>query len=165
MQQQWMLKMLKMQHLYARSKVQQHRKRTLLALKYSHSLAFSPNHCIQVHVVHKEEHFYCTSKLVVEKWDSSKIGGKRGGSMGKQGAAKGYMTARAGTFNTWAAAQDAASSILDEVASMPAAALKRLLSIANGEEPIKLIDTLTAALSKSVAADKGGRKGEKMCSL
>jgi hypothetical protein len=34
--------------------------------------------------------------IVVEKWDSSKIGGKRGGSKGKQGGAKGYTTARAG---------------------------------------------------------------------
>jgi hypothetical protein len=32
----------------------------------------------------------------VEKWDSSKIGGRRGGSKGKPGGAKGYTTARAG---------------------------------------------------------------------
>jgi hypothetical protein len=48
---------------------------------------------------------------VVGKWDSSKIGGKRGGSKGKHGAAKGYRMAKAGTSNTQAAAQDAASSI------------------------------------------------------
>jgi hypothetical protein len=52
--------------------------------------------------------------IVVEKWDSSKIGGKRGNSMGKQGAGKGYTTAKAGTSNTRAVAQDvAASSIRD----------------------------------------------------
>jgi hypothetical protein len=61
-------------------------------------------------------------KIVVEKWDSSKIGGKRGGSKGKPGGAKGYTTARAGTSNTRAAAQDAASSIHDQVAGMPDAA-------------------------------------------
>jgi hypothetical protein len=34
--------------------------------------------------------------IVVEKWDSSKTGGKRGGSnlKGKHGGAKGYMTAQ-----------------------------------------------------------------------
>jgi hypothetical protein len=32
--------------------------------------------------------------IVVEKWDSSKVGGKRGGSKGKQGGAKGYTTAQ-----------------------------------------------------------------------
>jgi hypothetical protein len=48
--------------------------------------------------------------IVVEKWDSSKIGGKRGGSKGKPGGAKVYTTARAGTSNTRAAAQDATSS-------------------------------------------------------
>jgi hypothetical protein len=84
--------------------------------------------------------------IVVEKWDSSKIGGKRGGSKGKPGGAKGYTTARAGTSNTRAAAQDAASSIQDQVAGMPAAAQAALLQI------------LTAALSKSVAEDKGGKR-------
>jgi hypothetical protein len=44
--------------------------------------------------------------IVVEKWDLSKIGGKRGGSKGKQGGAKGYTTARAGTSNTRAAVTD-----------------------------------------------------------
>jgi hypothetical protein len=89
--------------------------------------------------------------IVVEKWDSSKIGGKRGGSKGKQGAAKGYTTARAGTSNTRAAAQDAASSIQDQaIAGMPAAAQAALLQ------------TLTAALSKSVAPDKDGKRW-KMC--
>jgi hypothetical protein len=38
--------------------------------------------------------------IVVEKWDSSKIGGKRGSSKGKQGGAKGYTTARASMMNT-----------------------------------------------------------------
>jgi hypothetical protein len=92
--------------------------------------------------------------IVVEKWDSSKIGGKRGGSKGKPGGANlksgpsrpGYTTARAGTSNTRAAAQDAASSIQDQVAGMPAAAQAALLQ------------TLTAALSKSVAEDKGGKR-------
>jgi hypothetical protein len=79
---------------------------------------------------------------VVEKWDSSKIGGNQG----KQGAAKGYTTARAGTSNTRAAAHDAASSIMDQVAGMPAAAQAALLQ------------TLTAVLSKSVAADRGGKR-------
>jgi hypothetical protein len=41
--------------------------------------------------------------IVLEKWDSSKIGGKRGGSKGKHGGAKGYTTVRAGTSNTRAA--------------------------------------------------------------
>jgi hypothetical protein len=45
-----------------------------------------------------------------------------------------------------AAAQDAASSIQDQVAGMPAAAQAALLQ------------TLTAALSKSVAEDKGGKR-------
>jgi hypothetical protein len=84
--------------------------------------------------------------IVVEKWDSSKIGGKRGGSKGKPGGAKGYTTARAGASNTRAAAQEAASSIQDQVAGMPAAAQAALLQ------------TLTAALSKSVAEDKGGKR-------
>jgi hypothetical protein len=79
--------------------------------------------------------------IVVEKWETSKIGGKRGGSKGKQGGAKGYTTARAGTSNTRAAAQDAASSIQDQVADQAA-----------------LLQTLTAALSKSVAGDKGGKR-------
>jgi hypothetical protein len=89
--------------------------------------------------------------LVVEKWDSSKIGVKRGGSKGKQGGAKGYTTARAGTSNIRAATQDAASSIQDQVAGMPAAAQAALLQ------------TLTAVVSNSVAADKGGKRW-KMCS-
>jgi hypothetical protein len=84
--------------------------------------------------------------IVVEKWDSSKIGGKRGGSEGKPGGAKNYTTARAGTSKTRAAAQDAASSIQDQVAGMPAAAQAALLQ------------RLTAALSKSVAEDKGGKR-------
>jgi hypothetical protein len=72
---------------------------------------------------------------VVEKWDSSKIGGKRGDSKGKQGSAKGCTTATwAGTFNTRAAAQDAASSIY-QVAGVSAAA------------QAALFQTLTAALS------------------
>jgi hypothetical protein len=84
--------------------------------------------------------------IVMEKWDSSKIGAKRGGSKGKPGEAKGYTTARARTSNTRAAAQDAASSIQDQVAGMPAAAQAALLQ------------TLTTALSKSVAEDKGGER-------
>jgi hypothetical protein len=84
--------------------------------------------------------------IVVEKWDSSKIGGRRGGSKGKPGGAKGYTTARAGTSNTRAAAQEAASSIQYQFAGMPAAAQAALLQ------------TLTAALSKSVAEDKGGKR-------
>jgi hypothetical protein len=51
--------------------------------------------------------------IMVEKWDSSKIGCKRGSSKGKQGGAKGHTTARAGTSNTRAATQDAAISIQD----------------------------------------------------
>jgi hypothetical protein len=74
--------------------------------------------------------------IMVEKWDSSKIGGKRGGSKGKHGGAKGYTTARAGTSNPRAAAQDAASSIQDQVAGMTAA------------DQAALLQTLTAALSK-----------------
>jgi hypothetical protein len=83
----------------------------------------------------------------LQAWDSSKIGGKRGGSKGKQGGAKGYTTARAGTSNTRAAAQDAASSIQDQVAGMPAATAQAAL-----------LHTLTAALFKTVAADKGGKR-------
>jgi hypothetical protein len=59
--------------------------------------------------------------------------------------AKGYTTARAGTSNTRAAAQDAATSIQDQVAGMPAAAQAALLQ------------TLTAALSM-VGADRKGSK-------
>jgi hypothetical protein len=84
--------------------------------------------------------------ILMEKWDSSKIGGKRGGSKGKHGGAKGYTTARAGTSNTRAAAQNAASSIQDQVASMTAA------------DQAALLQTLTAALFKSVAGDKGGKR-------
>jgi hypothetical protein len=40
----------------------------------------------------------------------------------EQGAAKGFTTARAGTSNTRAAAQDAASSVLDQVAGRGMAA-------------------------------------------
>jgi hypothetical protein len=47
---------------------------------------------------------------------------KIGGSKWEQGVAKGYTTAKAGISNTQAAAQDAARSILDQVAGMPAAA-------------------------------------------
>jgi hypothetical protein len=47
---------------------------------------------------------------------------KFGGSKGEQGVAKGYKTARAGTSNTQAAAQEAARSFLDQVAGMPVAA-------------------------------------------
>ena len=84
--------------------------------------------------------------IVVEKWDSSKIGGKRGGSKGKHVGAKGHVTARAGTSNARAAAQDAASSIQDQVAGMPATAQAALLQ------------TLTAALSKTVAGDNSGKR-------
>jgi hypothetical protein len=50
-------------------------------------------------------------------------------------------------FARRAAAQDAASSIQDQVAGMPAAA-----------QAPALLQTLTAALSKSVASDKGGKR-------
>jgi hypothetical protein len=33
-------------------------------------------------------------RVETRKWNSSKIGGKRGGSKGKQGSAKGYTTVR-----------------------------------------------------------------------
>jgi hypothetical protein len=59
---------------------------------------------------------------------------------------KGYTTARAGTSNTRAVAQDPSSLIQDQVAGMPAA------------EQAALFQTLTAALSKSVAGDKGGKR-------
>jgi hypothetical protein len=82
-----------------------------------HSLAFSFN---------KSNCTFCTKGstfAALKKRDSSKIGGKTGSSKGKQGEVKGYMTARAGTSNTWAAAQDAATSIMDKVqAGMSAAA-------------------------------------------
>jgi hypothetical protein len=39
-------------------------------------------------------HELANFNIVVEKWDSSKIGGKRGGSKGKHGGVKGYTTAR-----------------------------------------------------------------------
>jgi hypothetical protein len=55
------------------------------------------------------------------------------------------MTAKAGKSNTQAAAQDAASSIQDQVAGIPAAAQAALLL------------GLTMALSNSVATDKGGK--------
>jgi hypothetical protein len=70
--------------------------------------------------------------------------GRLQGEAGRGRLAKGYTTARAGTSNTRAAAQDAASSI--QVAGMPATAQAALLQ------------TLTAALSKSVAEDKGGKR-------
>jgi hypothetical protein len=76
-----------------------------------------------------------------------RLQGEAGRGQGLQG---GYMTARAGTSNT-RVAQDAASSIQDQVAGMPAAG------------QAALIQTLTAALSKSVAGDKGGKR-QKMCS-
>jgi hypothetical protein len=102
----------------------------------------------------------CMSTRKCSKEQATIIGGKRGGSKGKPGGAKGYTTARAGTSNTRAAAQEAAISIQDQVAGMPAAAQAALLQ------------TLTAALSKSVAEDKGGKRknlcskknGEHLCS-
>jgi hypothetical protein len=84
--------------------------------------------------------------IVVEKWVSSKIGGKRGGSKGKQGGAKGYTTARAGTSNIRCRSRRCELNCKDQVAGMPAAAQAALLQ------------TLTAALSKSVGADKGGKR-------
>jgi hypothetical protein len=54
--------------------------------------------------------------IVVEKWDSSKIGGKRDGS--KESRERPHRRV---------AAQDAASSIQDQVAGMPAAAQAALL--------------------------------------
>jgi hypothetical protein len=83
---------------------------------------------------------------------SSIIDGKRGSSKGKQGAAKGYATAKEVTSNTRAAVQDAASSIQDQVAGMPASAQAALRQ------------RLTMALSKSIAADKGGAGVRRMCS-
>jgi hypothetical protein len=47
-------------------------------------------------------------------------GWQEGRLKGKQGAAKGFTTTMAGTSNTRAAAQEAASSILDQVAGMAA---------------------------------------------
>jgi hypothetical protein len=38
--------------------------------------------------------------VTVEKWDSSKIDGKRGESKRKQGSAKGYTTARRGLITS-----------------------------------------------------------------
>jgi hypothetical protein len=68
------------------------------------------------------------------------------GSEKKQGVAKDYMTARAGTINIWVAAQDTGSSIQDQVAGMPEGIQTALLQ------------TIMAAplqVSKSVAAIKG----------
>jgi hypothetical protein len=64
--------------------------------------------------------------------------------------AKGYTTARAGIINTWVAAQDAGSSIQNQVAGMPEAIQAALLSL----------QTIIAAplrVSKSVAPIKGGK--------
>jgi hypothetical protein len=47
-------------------------------------------------------------KIMVEKWDQTRAR-LAAGSKGKHGGAKGYTTARAGSSNTRAAAQDAAS--------------------------------------------------------
>jgi hypothetical protein len=60
--------------------------------------------------------------IVAKKCDSSKIGGKSLGRLQEEaGRGQGfYTTARASTSNTRAAAQDAASSIHDQVAGMPA---------------------------------------------
>jgi hypothetical protein len=57
-----------------------------------------------------------------------------------------FMIARAGTSNARAAAQDAASAILDQVAGMPVAAQAALLQ------------RLMTALIKSVAAAAQGRQ-------
>jgi hypothetical protein len=74
-----------------------------------------------------------TFSIVVEKWDSSKIGGKRGGSKGKQGGTKGYTSESKGGHITPVAAQDAASSIQDPGAGMPAAAQAAFLqTLADG---------------------------------
>jgi hypothetical protein len=100
---------------------------------------------VQLHILSKREQYCCTCKWW-RKWDSSKIGGKRDGFKGKQGAPKGYTTARAGTSNTRAAAQDAASSIFNQVVCMPAA------------DQAALLQSLTAALSESVVGDKGGKR-------
>jgi hypothetical protein len=84
--------------------------------------------------------------IVVVKWDSSKIGGKWA-ALREAGIGQG-TTARAGTSNTRAAAQDAASSSQDQGTGMPAAAQAALLQ------------TMTAALSQSVAADKGSKRSK-----
>jgi hypothetical protein len=70
--------------------------------------------------------------IVVEKWNSSKIGGKRGSSKGKQGLEeRRKVTRQQGrahpTHGPGAAAQDAASSIQNQVACMPAATQAALL--------------------------------------
>jgi hypothetical protein len=57
----------------------------------------------------------------MEKWNSSKIGDKRGSSKWRHGAGGQGLHDSKGVC-TRAAAQDAASSIQDQVAGMPAAA-------------------------------------------
>jgi hypothetical protein len=74
---------------------------------------------------------------------------QEGRLQGEAGRGQGlHDLARAGTSNTRAAAQDAPSSIQDQVACMPAQAA----------DQAALLQTLTAALSKSVAGDKGGKR-------
>jgi hypothetical protein len=84
----------------------------------------------------------------------SKIGGKEGRLQGEAGRGQGLHDSKAGRAHPThrlPLIQDAASSIQDQVAGMPAIFAQAALP-----------DSLTAALSKSVAADKGGKR-QKTC--
>jgi hypothetical protein len=84
----------------------------------------------------------------VEKWNSSNfIGARRGHSKGKQGAAKGYIIAQGRAHPTHGLRSRRGK--LNQVAGMPAMPL-------NPE--VALLQTPTAALSKLVVADKGGKR-------
>jgi hypothetical protein len=85
-------------------------------------------------------------------------------SKGKQGAAKGYTTARAGTSNTRAAAQDAASSIQVGSScghSVPAAAQAALLHTLTAASSLSWWRRTRAASVKRCAVNKA----ENTCSL
>jgi hypothetical protein len=86
---------------------------------------------------------------------------QEGRLQGEARRGQGLHDSKGGTTKTRVAAQDAASSIQHQVSGMPAAAQAALLQ------------TLTAALSQLVAADKGGpsvrrcaiNKTENTCAL
>jgi hypothetical protein len=86
--------------------------------------------------------------IVVEMWDSGKIGGKRGGFKGKHGAAKLKLYESKGGHIQHMGCRSKRGELNPgyQVAGMPNAAQAALL-----QRP-------TAALSKLVVADKGGKR-------
>jgi hypothetical protein len=127
----------------ARSKGKQHRKRTCW-FKYCHSPAFSFNGSNCWHTLHKREHFCCTSKW----WRS----GTRATLAARGAALRGSRERPKVTQQQWRAHQ---------THGLPLKMLRVQSWMRLRGEPAAaqatLLQTLTATLSKSVAADKGGK--------